>query len=187
MPPRFLLVLLGIAGLTAACAHTNVQDCQTTDWFHLGQRDGLVGAPHDVFKKYQDVCRELGIEPDRVAYQNGHREGLQFYCTDQNGFRTGRNRRAYHYVCPPELEKTFLRGRARGLRLSGCRAEIYVFDEHMASLNQALERLERQLTDPSLSTPAKERLRQQIEALETLYQQTAAEQNDVDIHCLEGL
>lgn len=187
MTIRFFLLLIGIVVITAACAHTPTQDCQTTDWFHIGQRDGLVGAPADVFEKYHDVCREVGFAPDRKAYTEGHRQGLQYYCTDENGFQTGRHNRPYHHVCPPELEKAFLAGRARGLRLSGCRATIYVFDEHIASLNQAVKRLENRQASPSLSTAEKDRMQREIENLEALYQQTAAEQEDAEIRCLEGL
>ncbi len=187
MPSRLWLLFVGVVGLTAGCAQTAVRDCHRADWFYVGQRDALVGAPLDIFETYQAACRETGIEPDRAAYENGRREGLQLYCTDENGFRAGRSRVPYHYICPPDLEKAFLAGRARGLRLSGCRAETYVFDEHLASLEKAIRQLERRLSGPSLPAAEKDRLQQELKDLEARYQQTAAEQDDVENRCLEGL
>jgi hypothetical protein len=183
------LLLIGAAGLTAACAQSALRDCHTADWFYVGQRDGIVGAPSDIFANYHAVCREAGIEPDRRAYENGHQVGLQIYCTDENGFRVGRNNMAYHRVCPLELEKAFLAGRARGLRMSGCPAKIYVFEEHLATIEQRLKRREQRmtLTIPSVPTAEMARLQQDIDALEALYQRTAAELDDVENQCLEGL
>lgn len=187
MSPRFWVLLMGVAGLTTACAQTAIRDCQTADWFYVGQRDGIVGAPIDVFENYHAVCREAGIESDRLAYENGHQAGLEIYCTDKTGFHVGRNNITYHRVCPLELEKAFLTGRARGLRLSGCPAKIYVFEEHLASLEQRLKRREQRLAIPSVSPADRARLQQEIDSLEALYQQTAAELDEVENHCLEGL
>ena len=187
MPLRFLLLLMNVAGLTAACAQTAVRDCQRADWYYVGQRDGIVGAPSEIFANYHAVCREAGIEADRAAYEKGHRAGIQIYCTDANGFRVGRNHMTYHRVCPLDVEKDFLTGRARGLQLSGCPAQIYVFEEHLASIEQRLKRREQRLTSPSLPTVEMERLQHEIDALEALYQQTAAELDDVETQCLEDL
>ena len=187
MPLRLLLLLIGVAGLTAACAQTAVRDCQRADWFYVGQRDGIVGAPIEIFANYDAVCRKADIKADRVAYENGHQAGIQIYCTDANGFRVGRNNMTYHRVCPPDLEKAFLTGRARGLQLSGCPAQIYVFEEHLASTEQRLKRREQRLTSPSVPKAEMDRLQQEIDALEALYQQTAAELDDVENHCLEDL
>ena len=173
--------------MVSACAQATVRDCHEADWFSLGLRDGLAGAPSDVFEVYRNSCGDADVTPDREAYANGRIEGLLVFCTDANGFRIGRANKIYHYVCPPELEKTFLAGRARGLRLSGCAAKIYVFEEHITSLEQALRHREQQMA--ALPVPAAERarLQREIDTLETLFQQAAAELGTVENRCLEAM
>jgi hypothetical protein len=183
---RLILLLLVVTGSLTACARADVRDCHHADWFGIGQRDGLAGVPIEIFESYLTACRDPGPVPDREAYANGRRDGLRTYCTDRNGFKVGRGNGVYHHVCPPALEWAFLAGRARGMRLEGCRARIYVFDEHLASLEQALKRRERRLTAPSASAAEQARLKQEIDALETRYQQAAEELATVESRCLEG-
>ena len=185
MPTKSMLLMLVVAGLIQACAQTTVRDCRTADWFGIGQRDGLAGAPETIFDSYRAACREAGIVPDREAYENGRQEGLQAYCTDARGFEVGRGRGVYHHVCPPELEKRFLAGRARGMRLAGCQAEIYVFDEHLASLEHALKSREADLANPQTSPATQVRLRREIEELEALYRRVGDELAAVELRCME--
>lgn len=182
---RSIIMLLVFTGSISACARTNVRDCLTTDWFSLGQRDGMVGAPVEVFETYRAACREAEIAPDRDAYVKGRQDGLRYYCTDPNGFRIGRNHRPYHHVCPPELEKAFLTGRARGLRLEGCRAETYVFDQHLTSLERALKSREQALEDPQTPPATQSRLNREIKKLEAAYRRAGDEMSLMEQRCLE--
>lgn len=183
---RSILLLLVLAGSISACAQSTLRDCYSTDWFSLGQRDGLVGAPADVFETYRNTCREAEVAPDREAYENGRQEGLRYYCTDPNGFRVGRNSGIYHHVCPPELEKDFLTGRARGMRLEGCRAGTYVFDLHLTSLERALKSRERTLDGPQIPPETQAQLRREIKELESIYRKARDEQALLEHRCLEN-
>lgn len=184
---RQILLLFFVAASASACAQATVRDCREADWFSLGLRDGLAGAPSDVFEAYRHSCSDADVTPDREAYHKGRVEGLLLFCTDANGFRTGRANKIYHHVCPPGLEKTFLTGRARGLRLSGCAAKIYVFEEHITSLEQALLRRERQMEALPFPAGERARLQREIDTLETLFQQAAAELGTVENRCLEAM
>ena len=184
---RSMLLLLITSGMVAACTPTIVRDCYDADWYSIGVRDGLAGVPGDILEVYRSTCGEVDMAPDPEAYENGRREGLRIFCTDANGFRTGRARKVYHHVCPPELEKEFLAGRARGLRLQGCAAEIYVFEQYLTSLEEALKQREQRLA--TLPFPAMERVRlqQEIDNLKPLYQQAVEELDVVESRCLEAM
>lgn len=184
---RSMLLLLVAVGSIIACAQATVRDCHDADWFGIGLRDGLAGVPGDIFEVYRNTCGDAELAPDREAYENGRLEGLGVFCTDASGFRTGRASKVYHHVCPPELEKEFLTGRARGMRLQGCAAEIYVFEQHLTSLEEALKQREERLE--ALPFPAVERVRlqQEIDNLEILYQQAVEELDIVESRCLETM
>ncbi|MDJ0722054.1 MAG: DUF2799 domain-containing protein [Desulfobacterales bacterium] len=183
---RFLLCV-ALVGSLAACAHSSIEDCQTTEWFSLGHRDGRVGAPVSVFESYRAACREADTPPDREAYAAGRREGLTIYCTDSSGFQVGRGGRVYHHVCPLDTEKSFLAGRARGMRLAGCRAELYVFDQHLATLERELAFRRQTLEATTLPAADRDRLRREIENLNAIYKRTMGEMDDVEIRCLNQL
>ena len=182
-----LLLLVALAGALAACAHSSIEDCYTTDWFGLGHRDGRIGAPLSVFETYLAACRDAETVPDRAAYENGRRYGLELYCTDENGFRVGRSRRAYHHVCPPEWERAYLAGHARGMRLHGCAAEVFVFEHHLTSLERALKTREQALARPQTAPETQARLRLEIEELKSRYNQAVKEMEAADRRCLDQL
>ncbi len=184
---RSILLLLLAAGSVTACTQANVRDCYDADWYSIGVRDGLAGVPGDIFEVYRDTCVNEDLAPDREAYEHGRLEGLRVFCTDASGFRTGRGQKVYHHVCPPELEKEFLTGRARGKRLQGCAAEIYVLEQHLTSLEEALKQREQRMD--TLPFPARERVRlqQEIDNLEPLYQQAVEELDIVETRCLETM
>ena len=181
-----LLMAVWVASLMA-CAHSSLEDCYTTDWFGLGHRDGRVGAPVSVFETYLAACREAEARPDREAYENGRRLGLALYCTEQNGFRTGRGGRVYHHVCPPELERSYLAGRALGMRMQGCAAEILVWEQHLTSLERALSTREQALEGSPDGSEVQARLRREIIALETRYNQAVKALEAVEQRCMERL
>jgi hypothetical protein len=181
-----LLLLCIAAGLLAGCGHAAVGDCGKADWYAIGQRDGREGHPDDRWTDYQGACRDKGPAPDREAYENGRREGLREYCTDANGFRIGRGLSDYGYVCPPDLEKTFLAGRARGMGLKGCQAEIYVYDEHIDSLEKALKSREQSIALPDAPPSLQTRLQREIAELKVVYREATDAQMKIERRCMEN-
>jgi hypothetical protein len=180
---RFVALTAALVG----CAHSSIEDCRTTDWFSLGHRDGRVGAPVSVFESYRAACREAERPPDRDAYEAGRQAGLQIYCTDGNGFQVGRSGRVYHHVCPLDTEKAFLAGRARGMRLAGCRADLFVFDQHLTTLERELESRRQALEAVALPSEARNRLLREVERLDARYQRTIGEMEDVEVRCLNRM
>lgn len=187
MRMKISILILLAAGLLAGCAPALVGDCTSTDWYALGFRDGQAGRTSARWDAYRSACADHDQTADRESYLRGRREGLREYCTDANGFRIGRGRSSYAYVCPPELETTFLAGRARGMELRGCQAEIYVLDEHINSLELALQSREDALRAPDTPPPAtRTRLQNEIADLEALRRRALTTQTAVERRCIEN-
>jgi hypothetical protein len=103
--------------LLAGCASVSKEDCLVTDWYEIGRMDGMQGKPRTVLQNRAKACLEHGINADRLAYYQGHDEGLKHYCTEQRGFELGRMGLAYRSVCPVNLEKDFRAGYKNGMQL----------------------------------------------------------------------
>ena len=112
------LVAGGLMALLAGCSTLSVEEraaqCAQTDWTRFGVNDGTLGVPtSDRADRFAD-CAEVGQPADLVAYQAGRTEGLQSYCTLENGYKIGYEGRRYDGVCPPSLASDFLQGYERG-------------------------------------------------------------------------
>ena len=67
-------VLASAVVLLAACAAPmSAQDCQSTDWYRLGYRDGDVYGLQAQIDQYAEQCRSASV--DRNAYMAGWRDG----------------------------------------------------------------------------------------------------------------
>ena len=117
MMKRTLSICL-LATLLGACASLNPEqrlaECNATNWQQFGVNDGRLGVPAtDRSEAFAD-CTEVGHNVDVAAYQAGRAEGLQVYCTVENGYQVGYEGRRYDNVCPPSSEADFLQGFNRG-------------------------------------------------------------------------
>ena len=115
--PISFISILAIILLLAGCASVSKEDCLVTDWYEIGRVDGMQGKPRTVLQNRAKACLEHGINADRLAYYQGHDEGLKHYCTEQRGFELGRQGIAYRSVCPVNLEKDFRAGYKNGMQL----------------------------------------------------------------------
>ena len=118
MPYHAGHALLLLTTLAAACtmltAEQRTAACQATDWVSYGRNDGVLGvASAERTGKFAD-CAELDYPADVAAYQAGRADGLEIYCTVENGYDAGYAGRRYRKVCPPELEPGFLQGYEQG-------------------------------------------------------------------------
>lgn len=68
-----------------------------------------------------------------------HREGVKEFCAQDNGYQVGASGKAYNKICPPEMEKAFLKEYNRG-RKKYLQAMV---TESMAKSNE----LDRQVSD----------------------------------------
>ncbi len=112
-------VALGLIGALAlgGCATLSREECLMSDWYELGAQDGAAGYSSERLAEHRQACAEYRVRPDREAYRAGWEEGIRDYCTPQRGFSEGRSGAGYTGVCPPPLERGFLRQYRIGLEL----------------------------------------------------------------------
>lgn len=107
------LVLLSVAG----CTSISKEECLQGDWYSIGVDDGKNGRlPTDSFHGYEKECADYGVRPDFAKYQQGHSQGLVFYCDFEHGVAHGRSGSEYNTACTGKLEPSFRQGYQQGRR-----------------------------------------------------------------------
>jgi hypothetical protein len=101
--PALLLLLTG-------CATLNQQECLTRTPQALGLADGRQGYGLWRIDAHISSCARFQLPFDRKPYLQAREQGLQQYCTAENGARAGERGESYEGVCPPPQEAAFLQG-----------------------------------------------------------------------------
>ena len=91
----------------ASCATLNEEECQTANWYELGQRDGASGQPSNYIDNHRRACAEHKLPVDETQWSVGWQQGIRAFCTPENGLLHGREGRYYANSCPPELKPGF--------------------------------------------------------------------------------
>jgi len=112
---RSLITLVGIALILQGCATMNEDECLNADWSYIGERDGARGQQESMFDSRARACQEYGVTADLTAYREGYSYGISKFCIPNNGYTSGVNKVEYQYVCPIELQDSFLREYVKGL------------------------------------------------------------------------
>lgn len=112
---RRILMMTVLAQL-AACSSISKDECLQGDWYSLGVNDGKAGELSSKFRDYQKDCAEHGVLPDFKTYQQGHSQGLVFFCDIPHGEAWGRAGKDYNTACTGKLEPAFRQGFQQGQR-----------------------------------------------------------------------
>ena len=156
----------------SGCAAMSESQCASTDWEYQGETDGQKGKPMSELSRYSRSCGEFGITPDAQAYRTGRERGLQFYCTDLNGYEIGRTGSGHRSVCPTNLAMDFRKGYEIG-------RDVYValnaMRDTVNSINSAQDRISRikskirdkqsALDDSDTTAEDKKRIENEIDGL----------------------
>lgn len=102
--------------LLSACSSISKDECLAGDWYSIGVNDGKTGTLASKFRDYQKDCADHGVRPDFKLYQQGHSQGLVFYCDFPHGEAHGRSGAEYNTACTGKLEPDFRRGYQQGRR-----------------------------------------------------------------------
>ncbi|AOE50568.1 DUF2799 domain-containing protein [Kangiella sediminilitoris] len=86
---KYLAGGLIILGLLSGCATLSETECVAGNWQQIGYQDGKFGRDSDYVLKHESACMEYGVQVDREAYEAGRQQGLDQYCTANNGFNRG--------------------------------------------------------------------------------------------------
>lgn len=109
------------AAAATGCASVSEDQCAAGNWLERGYKDGLKGRSSSKISKYADQCSEYGFAVNSTAYLRGHRDGVELYCTYENGFALGENGSDFNPVCAEGVGDGFAEGYDDGRQ----RYEIY--------------------------------------------------------------
>lgn len=147
-----LLTLLTIPAwllLAGGCAVISENECQAGLWYERGIEDGARGRSQAAVYKVAQKCHEYGVRTDTAAWMRGHEEGVEQYCTPENGFVVGRYGRNYEGVCTGPTADLFMANYQRGLA-------VYQAEQQYAALENRYQKVEREYYRVSTALDAAE-------------------------------
>ena len=115
------------------------------------------------------------MHADRQAYYRGRAEGLQSFCTYNNGLAQGKQGRTYKQVCPPELEPDFLAGFEKGKRIHVYESKIATLENRRQSIERQIQKKEQKLYSSDISDQKRTELRSDLKVLDLQYRQASME------------
>ena len=169
------ILTLIITGLFFGCATLSKNECLEADWYQIGYKDGSMGAPRSLYQEHSEACVKHNVHADRDAYYRGRSKGLNFYCTQDNGFEQGRLGRKYKYVCPPDREPDFLAGYTQGIELYKYESKISSLERRLRSIESQIQTKEKQLYSSNLSNEQRAKIRSDIKYLDLEYRDAVRE------------
>ena len=142
-----VFVALVSVAVLQGCATLSEEDCLTLDWAVLGEADGQLGRPLSDLNQYRKDCAKYDVVPDTQAYVDGRQRGLAVFCTEDNGYREGRNGASGRLVCPAALEPGFRWGYELGRAVYASVTELRASNDSIVSARSEIEHLESEVDD----------------------------------------
>ncbi|WP_444887304.1 DUF2799 domain-containing protein [Microbulbifer sp. JMSA008] len=115
MPVKLSVFLLILATAISGCAVISEADCRSGLWYERGLHDGARGRSQALMYDIAKECQSYEIYVDSEAWLRGHEEGVEQFCTAENGYAQGRQGRKYEGVCTGPTADIFLQNYQRGL------------------------------------------------------------------------
>ena len=116
-----------------SCASMNEEECKNGNWNAIGIKDGINGSALNQYKKHEEACSKYGVSVDLAEYKNGRNEGLQTYCTPENGYEIGSNGKKYYNVCS---NQKFNKNYKLGRKVYELESEIHKLENEIKSLEK---------------------------------------------------
>jgi hypothetical protein len=135
MSASFLRLAALAAGIAVVgCSSTTLSEsqCKANDWYTVGYSDGSRGFDQSRLLQHDDACMAHGVTPDRAQYSAGWHDGIDHYCTPENGFDLGQSGDTYRRICPTNLEEPFHAAYTNGHTL-------YVASSDVAEVENAID------------------------------------------------
>jgi hypothetical protein len=140
-----LLIIGSALFLTGGCAKMNASECRTADWEIIGFEDGSAGRLPSYLSNYRKACAKYDIIPELDLYLRGHANGLIEFCTEANGFLSGKKGLDYNGVCPLGLSENFLVGYQIGQQFYAVSRAIDKKESSLRNEQKNLEELRKEL------------------------------------------
>ena len=125
----------------SGCQVMSVGECQTADWFKIGQQDGNAGQDDNIGKRV-DSCREqnVAIASNSVnIYRTGYMQGLRNYCQPNRIIDDAIAGRDRVNVCPLEVQNGLRPFAQAGMRVYSANQRIKQIDTEQRRLSTELQ------------------------------------------------
>lgn len=142
-----LPLLVALALLGGGCSVMSESECLNADWRAVGEREGRSGSTRERLSRYIEACSQYGVIPDSRQYEAGYARGLTAYCTEDNGYREGREGGRYRRVCPAALEPGFLEGYDMGALVRYNLDNVRQMEMRIADVRSGIRKLEREIRE----------------------------------------
>ncbi len=142
-----MFILLAAFVLVGCASKPTVSEyqCLAGDWQSIGFRDGANGIANTHILAHQEACGEFGIVPEREGYLAGWREGLNTYCTAQNGYQLGVRGAAMNTVCPGGLQADFAAAYGDGRQIYQAQREVGQLAQQISRDQQRLIQIKEEI------------------------------------------
>jgi|GEM_PF-1081657 len=84
--------------------------------FEMGLSSGKAGQAYADILQRSGRCEQANLQLDTRAYKRGHLQGIQGFCTHQNGLNIGLQGKELPEVCPAEVKGRFMQGWQAGIK-----------------------------------------------------------------------
>lgn len=159
-----LPTLMLFLGLSGGCAVISEDECQAGLWFERGIEDGARGRSQATVYEIAQKCHEYNVRVDTEAWMRGHEEGVEQYCTPENGFVQGRNGRDYQGVCTGPTADLFMANYQQGLAVYQAEQQYLAMANRYDKLDREYYRLSAML-DSDLSEEESRSVRRQMRSV----------------------
>ena len=111
-----LLMLIAVSVLYGCASGMSKEECQTADWELIGYGDGSKGYSSSRIDQHRKDCAGVS-SPVLAEYLRGYDRGLVLFCTELNGYKSGKSGSALSTVCAGPQADQFHAGYEFGHRL----------------------------------------------------------------------
>lgn len=139
--------LLFLTALLSACASMSPEECRHADWLEVGRSDAQQGHTRDYLARHRKSCAKAGYAVNAERYYTGYQRGLSDYCTAPTAFQAARYGHPKPVQCSDAAVQSadFARAYQYGLRVRDTDLAINDVQQHIASLNAAINEHESDL------------------------------------------
>jgi hypothetical protein len=102
--PKYRFTAIGlfvlVATLPTGCAPITRESCLNDTAYDIGRAAALDNAERPTrLREVGKICGKAGREIDEAEFSQGFEVGLSVFCEPSNGYRWGRQGRAYNGIC----------------------------------------------------------------------------------------
>lgn len=153
--PSVALLMLAIA-LPAGCAPISRESCLNDSAFDIGRVAALDNAERAIrLREVGKICGKAGRQIDEAEFAQGFEAGLSVFCEPSNGYRWGRQGRAYNGICADTEFGIAYEDGLEAYRLEQRQKEVR---DRLAQIRDRLSSIATKLSDKNLPDEDRRRL-----------------------------